>query len=379
MKLYEFESKEIVARYGIPVPRGRVVDKPEEALQVAKELRAVVLKAQVLIGGRGLAGGIKFANTPEEARDAAIELLSKSIRGEKVNKLLVEEKVCIAKELYLSLTIDRAVRKPVYIVSEMGGVEIEELAKKYPEKVYKLYVDPAIGFTEYIARNALKFLNIPWNYTQDLINIMNVMYKIMMDYDAELVEFNPLALTCDGRLIALDVKIIIDDNSLYRHPALQKLYGRDLSEYEKKAKDLGFSYVELDGDIGVVCNGAGLTMATMDSILYYGGKPANFLDLGGGAQSERIKEAVKLMLAHPKVKVLLINIFGGITRCDEAAMGIVKAVKEIGISKPIVARMLGTNEEEGKRILIEHGIQVFSEVDDAVKKAIEIAKQIPSR
>jgi succinyl-CoA synthetase beta subunit len=379
MKLYEFESKEIVARYGIPVPRGRVIDKPEEALQVAKELGAVVLKAQVLIGGRGLAGGIKFANTPEEARDIAIELLSKSIRGEKVNKLLVEEKVCMAKELYLSLTIDRAVRKPVYIVSEMGGVEIEELAKKYPEKVYKLYVDPAIGFTEYIARNALKFLNIPWNYIQDLINIMNAMCKIMMDYDAELVEFNPLALTCDGRLIALDVKIIIDDNSLYKHSALQKLYGRDLSEYEKKAKDLGFSYVELDGDIGVVCNGAGLTMATMDSILYYGGKPANFLDLGGGAQSERIKEAVKLMLAHPKVKVLLINIFGGITRCDEVAMGIVKAVKEIDISKPIVVRMLGTNEEEGKRILIEHGIQVFSEMDDAVKKAIEIAKQIPSR
>ncbi|MCC6057132.1 MAG: ADP-forming succinate--CoA ligase subunit beta, partial [Desulfurococcaceae archaeon] len=338
-----------------------------------------VLKAQVLVGGRGLAGGIKFANTPEEARDVAIELLSKSIRGEKVNKLLVEEKVCIAKELYLSLTIDRAVRKPVYIVSEMGGVEIEELAKKHPEKVYKLYVDPAIGFTEYIARNALKFLNIPWNYIQDLINIMNAMYKIMMDYDAELVEFNPLALTCDGRLVALDVKIIIDDNSLYRHPELQKLSGRDLSEYEKKAKDLGFSYVELDGDIGVICNGAGLTMATMDSILYYGGKPANFLDLGGGAQSERIKEAVKLILTHPKVKVLLINIFGGITRCDEVAMGIVKAVKETGISKPIVIRMLGTNEEEGKRILVEHGIQVFSEMDDAVKKAIEIAKQIPSR
>jgi succinyl-CoA synthetase beta subunit len=379
MKLYEFESKEIVARYGIPVPRGRVVDKPEEALQVAKELGVVVLKAQVLVGGRGLAGGIKFANTPEEARDVAIELLSKSIRGEKVNKLLVEEKVCIAKELYLSLTIDRAARKPVYIVSEMGGVEIEELAKKHPEKVYKLYVDPAIGFTEYIARNALKFLNIPWNYIQDLINIMNAMYKIMMDYDAELVEFNPLALTCDGRLVALDVKIIIDDNSLYRHPELQKLSGRDLSEYEKKAKDLGFSYVELDGDIGVICNGAGLTMATMDSILYYGDKPANFLDLGGGAQSERIKEAVKLILTHPKVKVLLINIFGGITRCDEVAMGIVKAVKETGISKPIVIRMLGTNEEEGKRILVEHGIQVFSEMDDAVKKAIEIAKQIPSR
>jgi len=200
-----------------------------------------------------------------------------------------------------------------------------------------------------------------------------------MDYDAELVEFNPLALTCDERLVAVDVKIIIDDNALYKHPELQKLYGRDLIYYERKARELGFNYVELDGDIGVVCNGAGLTMATMDTIFYYGGRPANFLDLGGGAQSERVKEAVKLILTHPKVRVLLINIFGGITRCDEVATGIVKAIKEVGINKPLVVRMLGTNEDEGRRILIEHGIHVFSEMDDAVKKAIEISKQLSFR
>jgi succinyl-CoA synthetase beta subunit len=376
MKLYEFEGKEIVARYGIPIPRGRVVDNPEEASQVAEELGAVVLKAQVLVGGRGLAGGIVFANTPEEAKRISVELLSKSIHGEKISKLLVEEKVCIAKELYLSLTIDRAVRRPVYLVSEMGGVEIEDLAKKYPEKVYKLYINPVVGYTDYIARKALKILNLSWNHLQNLTNIMSAMYRIMMDYDAELVEFNPLALTCDERLVAVDVKIIIDDNALYKHPELQKLYGRDFIEYEKKAKELGFNYVELDGDIGVVCNGAGLTMATMDTIFYYGGRPANFLDLGGGAQSERVKEAVKLILTHPKVKVLLINIFGGITRCDEVATGIVKAIKEVGINKPLVVRMLGTNEDEGRRILIEHGIHVFSEMDDAVKKATEISKQL---
>jgi succinyl-CoA synthetase beta subunit len=376
MKLYEFEGKEIVARYGIPIPRGRVVDNPEEASQVAEELGAVVLKAQVLVGGRGLAGGIVFANTPEEAKRISVELLSKSIHGEKISKLLVEEKVCIAKELYLSLTIDRAVRRPVYLVSEMGGVEIEDLAKKYPEKVYKLYINPVVGYTDYIARKALKILNLPWNHLQNLTNIMSAMYGIMMDYDAELVEFNPLALTCDERLVAVDVKIVIDDNALYKHPELQRLYGRDLTEYEKKAKELGFNYVELDGDIGVVCNGAGLTMATMDTIFYYGGRPANFLDLGGGAQSERVKEAVKLILTHPKVKVLLINIFGGITRCDEVATGIVKAIKEVGINKPLVVRMLGTNEDEGRRILIEHGIHVFSEMDGAVKKAIEISKQL---
>jgi succinyl-CoA synthetase beta subunit len=376
VRLYEFEGKEIVARYGISIPRGRVVDNPEEASQITEELGAVVLKAQVLVGGRGLAGGIGFANTPEEAKRISVELLSKSIHGEKINKLLVEEKVCIAKELYLSLTVDRAVRRPVYLVSEMGGVEIEDLAKKYPEKVYKLYINPVVGYTDYIARKALKILNLSWNHLQNLTNIMSAMYRIMMDYDAELVEFNPLALTCDERLVAVDVKIIIDDNALYKHPELQKLYGRDFIEYEKKAKELGFNYVELDGDIGVVCNGAGLTMATMDTIFYYGGRPANFLDLGGGAQSERVKEAVKLILTHPKVKVLLINIFGGITRCDEVATGIVKAIKEVGINKPLVVRMLGTNEDEGRRILIEHGIHVFSEMDDAVKKATEISKQL---
>jgi len=376
LKLYEYEAKEIARRYNIPVPRGKPVSTPEEAQQVASELGGqVVIKAQVLVGGRGLAGGVKFASTPGEAREVAAKLLSTEIRGLKVSTVLVEEKICISRELYLSLVIDRAARKPVFLISEMGGVEIEELARKYPDKIKKIYIDPEVGYSSYMSRIAVDVLNLPWSSIGELDSIMKSMYKIMIDYDAELVEFNPLVYTCDGKLIAVDAKITIDDNSLFKHPELQALYGREYSEYERKAKELGFSYVELDGDIGVISNGAGLTMATMDSILYYGGKPANFLDIGGGASRDRVKEAVKLMLLHPRPRVLLVNIFGGITRCDEVAMGIIEALRETGSTKPIVVRMLGTNEEEGRRILIENDIEVYVEMDDAVKKAVELAKR----
>jgi succinyl-CoA synthetase beta subunit len=372
LKLYEYEAKEIASRYGIPVPRGKLARTPDEAYIVASELGSTVIKAQVLVGGRGLAGGVKIAQTPWEAREAAFKLLESSIRGVKVNIVLVEEKICVSRELYLSLTIDRAMRKPVFLVSEMGGVEIEDLARKYPGKVHRIHVDPEVGYSDYMSRIALSALNLPWSSLSELSSIMKSMYRIMVEYDAELVEFNPLAYSCEGKLIALDAKIIIDDNSLPRHPDLQELYGRELTSYEKKARELGFSYVELDGDIGVISNGAGLTMATMDSILFYGGKPANFLDIGGGASRERVREAVKLMLNHPRTRVLLVNIFGGITRCDEVALGIIEALKEVSQVKPIVVRMLGTNEEEGRRILLEQGISVFVEMDDAVKTAVNL-------
>jgi len=254
----------------------------------------------------------------------------------------------------------------------MGGVEIEYLARNYPGKVHRIHVYPEVGYSDYMSRIALSALNLPWSSLSELSSIMKSMYRIMVEYDAELVEFNPLAYSCEGKLIALDAKIIIDDNSLPRHPDLQELYGRELTSYEKKARELGFSYVELDGDIGVISNGAGLTMATMDSILFYGGKPANFLDIGGGASRERVREAVKLMLNHPRTRVLLVNIFGGITRCDEVALGIIEALKEVSQVKPIVVRMLGTNEEEGRRILLEQGISVFVEMDDAVKTAVNL-------
>lgn len=372
MKLYEYEAKEIASRYGIPVPRGKLARTPDEAYIVASELGSTVIKAQVLVGGRGLAGGVKIAQTPWEAREAAFKLLESSIRGVKVNIVLVEEKICVSRELYLSLTIDRAMRKPVFLVSEMGGVEIEDLARKYPGKVHRIHVDPEVGYSDYMSRIALSALNLPWSSLSELSSIMKSMYRIMVEYDAELVEFNPLAYSCESKLIALDAKIIIDDNSLPRHPDLQELYGRELTSYEKKARELGFSYVELDGDIGVISNGAGLTMATMDSILFYGGKPANFLDIGGGASRERVREAVKLMLNHPRTRVLLVNIFGGITRCDEVALGIIEALKEVSQVKPIVVRMLGTNEEEGRRILLEQGISAFVEMDDAVKTAVNL-------
>lgn len=375
MKLYEYEAKKIISRYGIPIPRGSVVNSVEEVEVVARDLGPVVLKAQVLVGGRGLAGGIRFANTPEEARRGVEILLNTSIRGEKVSAVLVEEKMCISRELYLSLFIDRAARKPIYLVSDIGGVEIEELAKKHPERVYRIYIDPEIGYSDYMSRIALKSLGLPWGNLGELSSIMKTMYRVMVDYDAELVEFNPLALTCDGKLVALDAKIIVDDNSLFKHIELQALRGRELGEYEKKARELGFSYVELDGDIGVISNGAGLTMATMDSILYYGGRPANFLDIGGGASRDRVREAVKIMLKHPKSSVILINIFGGITRCDEVALGIVEAIEETGFIKPIIVRMLGTNEEEGRRILRGKNIDVYVEMDDAVRAAVDLSKR----
>uniref|UniRef100_A0A7C4D7V3 Succinate--CoA ligase [ADP-forming] subunit beta n=1 Tax=Staphylothermus marinus TaxID=2280 RepID=A0A7C4D7V3_STAMA len=375
MKLYEYEAKNIVKQYGIPIPRGELVDNPDKVREIARSFKgSVVIKSQVLVGGRGLAGGIKSADNPDEAYDIALKLLGSSIRGEVVKQVLVEEKICFEKEYYLSLTVDRSARTLVYLASQLGGVEIEDLVRKHPDKLLKISIDPLIGYKSHYSRIVAMFLNIPRDYWNQIDSIMKSMYNIMIDYDAELVEFNPLAWKCDGGLIALDAKIIVDDNSLYKHPDLLQKYGRELGLYEKKARELGFSYVELDGDIGVIANGAGLTMATMDTILLYGGKPANFLDVGGGASRDRVREAVKLLLTHPHVKVLLINIFGGITRCDEVAHGIVEAYNEVKTNIPLVIRLLGTNEEEGRRILADYGFNVYSEIDDAVKKAIELVQ-----
>ncbi|MEM0380353.1 MAG: ADP-forming succinate--CoA ligase subunit beta [Desulfurococcaceae archaeon] len=375
MKLYEYEAKNIVKQYGIPIPRGELADNPDKVREIARSFKgSVVIKSQVLVGGRGLAGGIKSADNPDEAYDIAFKLLGSSIRGEVVKQVLVEEKICFEKEYYLSLTVDRSARTLVYLASQLGGVEIEDLVRKHPDKLLKISIDPLIGYKSHYSRIVAMFLNIPRDYWNQIDSIMKSMYNIMIDYDAELVEFNPLAWKCDGGLIALDAKIIVDDNSLYKHPDLLQKYGRELGLYEKKARELGFSYVELDGDIGVIANGAGLTMATMDTILLYGGKPANFLDVGGGASRDRVREAVKLLLTHPHVKVLLINIFGGITRCDEVAHGIVEAYNEVKTNIPLVIRLLGTNEEEGRRILADYGFNVYSEIDDAVKKAIELVQ-----
>lgn len=373
MKLYEYEAKEIVSKYGIPVPKGRVASNPDEARSAALEIGLpVVIKSQVLVGGRGLAGGIRFASTLEEVVREASELLSSEIKGEKVEKILVEEMIRVEREIYLSLTIDRYSRTPIYLISTLGGVDIEKLVKEHPDKLLKLNVNPFTGYKSFYSRVAARFLELPFESLNTLDLIMGAMYRVMLDYDAELVEFNPLALVRGGGLVALDAKLIIDDNSLWKHPGLVEKYSRELSFYEKKARELGFSYVELTGDVGIIANGAGLTMATMDTISLYGIKPANFLDVGGGASADKVYEAVKLLLEHPRVKALLINIFGGITRCDEIARGVVRALQTIGFSKPIVVRMLGTNEEEGRRILNEKGVQVFSELEDAIRSLKEM-------
>jgi len=375
--LYEYEAKEIFSKYGIPVPKGRVCNSPEEVYDAACEIGGpVVVKAQVLVAGRGKAGGILKAQTPEEAKSKAERLLGSEIKGLKVSKVLVEELVDIEKELYLSITIDRFHRAPTILASTEGGVDIEEIASKEPWKIIKRQIDPLVGFKPYIARGIAYELGLSKEQVTTITHILSSMYKIMEDYDCELVESNPFAILKDGRLMAVDARIIVDDNAIFKHKDLlekMKEY-RDMSPLEVEAKEKGFSYVEVDGDIGIIGNGAGLTMATMDMVKLFGGLPANFLDIGGGARRETVKEAVKILLKHPKVKAIFINVLGGITRCDEVAKGIVEALKELKSKKPIVVRMMGTNEEEGKNILKEAGINAYESMEEAAKAVVQLVK-----
>ncbi len=374
MKLYEYEGMELFRRYGVPVPRFEVVSEPEEAARAAERLGGrVVVKAQVLVGGRGKAGGVRLAGTPAEAREHAQGILGMEIRGEKVERLVVAEAVDIVKELYLSIIIDRSIGAPLILASPEGGVDIEELARTRPERILKTPVEPLVGLKSYHIRRIAKFLELPQDAQKQISQIITGLYRLFIDYDCELAEINPLVVKGDGGLLAIDSKVIIDDNALYRHPELQERMGREMDEYETESRRLGFSYVELDGNIGVICNGAGLTMATMDTVLVLGGKPANFLDIGGGARADRVEGAVSLLLRHPKVKILFINILGGITRCDEVARGIVNALRKSGLEKEMVVRLKGTNEEEGRRILEENGIYVLEEMDEAARKAVELA------
>ncbi|RLF00977.1 MAG: ADP-forming succinate--CoA ligase subunit beta [Thermoprotei archaeon] len=374
MKLYEYQAREIYMKYGIPVPKGEVASSPQEVRRIAEKLGSpVVIKAQILVAGRGKAGGILFAETPEEAEKISRNLLGKKIKGCVVKKVLVVEKVQFEKEYFLSITVDRDNRVYCFLVSRRGGVNVEELAKKHPEDLLRVNINPLVGLLDYQIRKILSFLSLTSNQKKDLYKIIKAMYEIMRKYDCELVEINPLAVTTRGDLIALDTRMIIDDNSKYRHPDIEEPE-EEYTEYEKIAKEKGFSYVELDGDIGVIGNGAGLTMATMDLVFHYGGRPANFLDIGGGARAERVKEAVKVLLQHPRVKVILVNILGGITRCDEVAKGIVAAVKEASVEKPIFVRMMGTNEEEGKRILRSAGINVYESMEEAALAAVKVVR-----
>ncbi|MCS7127256.1 MAG: ADP-forming succinate--CoA ligase subunit beta [Thaumarchaeota archaeon] len=372
MKLYEHEAVELFNRYNIPAPKSFLASTPEEARRAVERLGGqAVLKAQVLVGGRGKAGGIRAVRSPEEAEAVARELLSMRIRGEAVRRLLVAELVRVSRELYLSLTVDRTNRGHVLLASPMGGVDIEEIAATHPDRILRLTLSPLVGIRDYHVRKVHSFLGVPGELAGDLSRTLRGLYSLYADYGCELAEINPLAVTEDGRLLALDAKVIVDDN-FARVNGLKFERERDLEEV---ARELGFSYVELDGNIGVICNGAGLTMATMDLVKHYGGRPANFLDIGGGADAKRVESAVSLLLSKESVKVVFVNVLGGITRCDEVATGLVRALKSSGRDVKLVVRLVGTREEEGQRILKENGYEYFRSMEEAARRAVELARE----
>jgi succinyl-CoA synthetase beta subunit len=379
LKLFEYEAKNILAKYGVPVPQGGLASDPHQSREVAARLNMpVAVKAQVLVAGRGKAGGILFASSVEETERTAEKLLNTQIKGIPVKSVWVEEKIQVKRELYFGLTTDRFRQQYVAIASGVGGMDIEEVASKTPERVIATPINPNFGFHPFQARQIAKRMGYSGTQISELGRIIEKLYLVGMDYDTELIEMNPLVETSDGKFLAADARMIIDDNALFRHQEYRKklLEGEsELSPQEVEAVKNDLAYVKLEGDIGVIGNGAGLVMATLDTIQYYGGKPANFLDVGGGAPSEKTALALKIVLSDAKVRVLFINILGGITRCDEVAKGILEAKEKVGVTKPLVIRLMGTNEEEGKRILTEAGIDVLESMEEAAQRAVEISKK----
>jgi succinyl-CoA synthetase beta subunit len=377
VKLHEYQAKEFFKNHGIPVPKGEVARSPEEAYRIASEIgKEVVVKAQVHVGGRGKAGGVKLAKNSDEAKEKAAAILGMDIKGLTVDKILVAEAVNIAEEYYVGLLIDRRSQKPVIMVSPAGGVDIEQVAKETPEKIFKAVIDPRYGLHSYLSLGLAMRLNEDVKKARVISRIMKALYSTFIHIDASLVEINPLVLTEDGEIWAIDAKINIDDSGLSKHPEVEKL--RDIESelpQEIKARESDLSYVKLDGNVGCVVNGAGLAMATMDLIKHYGGEPANFLDIGGSSSPEKVLAALEIIFADPNVKVLLFNIFGGITRCDDVANGIVRALEKLEEKPPLVIRLTGTNEEEGVRILEEKGISATNSMDEAVKKAVELSEK----
>jgi succinyl-CoA synthetase beta subunit len=375
LKIHEYQAKEVLARYDIPVQEGYVATTPAEAEAIAQRIgRMVVVKAQVHAGGRGKAGGVKLAQTPTEARDKAAAILGMQIKGITVKKALVTVAADIAHEYYLGVVLDRASKRVMLIGSAEGGVEIEETAKTTPEKIIRIAADPALGLGDYQARELAFAMQIPAALQRDFLKIVHGLYNAFVATDASLAEINPLVITQDGKLEALDAKIVLDDNALYRHPDLEAY--RDLNEEEPAeitAREANLSYVKLDGNIGCMVNGAGLAMSTMDTIKLYGGEPANFLDVGGSADAARVTNALRIILSDPHVKAILFNIFGGIVRCDEVAKGIIIGLKEVQTDVPLVIRLVGTNQAEGRRILSEANLIALDNMDEAVKKVVEVA------
>ncbi len=392
MNIHEYQAKEILAKYGVAVPRGQIAFTPTEAEEIAKEFlkegggAVCAVKAQIHAGGRGKAGGVKLAVTHQEAKKHASEILGKVLvthqtgpQGKEVKKVLVEEGSKIEREFYLGVVLDRARQRVCMMASSEGGVEIEEVASKSPEKIFKQYIDPAVGLQPFQARNLAFALGLKKPLTGKAVKFMSALYNAFVSTDSSMAEINPLVVTADGDILALDAKISFDDNGLFRHKDIEEM--RDLDEEDLKevaASRFNLNYVSLDGSIGCMVNGAGLAMATMDIIKLYGGNPANFLDVGGGATREQVIVAFKLIMSDPNVKALLVNIFGGIMRCDIIAEGIVEAAKDVGINAPLVVRLQGTNVEKGREILKGSGLNVISaeRMDEAAEKVVEAAKGV---
>jgi len=384
MNVHEYQGKEVLKQYGVAVPNGRVAFTPEEAVEAARALGGElwVVKAQIHAGGRGKAGGVKLARSLDEVCAYAEELLGKVLvthqtgpEGKEVKRLLIEEGCKIEKEYYVGMVVDRSKGRVTMMASEEGGTEIEEVAAKTPEKIFKETIDPAVGLLPFQARRLAYAINIPRDRVNQAVKFMMGLYQAFVDKDCSLAEINPLVTTADGRVMALDAKLNFDDNALYRHPDIVEL--RDLDEEDPKeveASKYDLNYIALDGNIGCMVNGAGLAMATMDIIKHYGGEPANFLDVGGGATTEKVTEAFKIILADPNVKGILVNIFGGIMKCDVIATGVVEAAKQVGLDRPLVVRLEGTNVEKGKQILNESGLEIVAadSMADAAQKIVSL-------
>ncbi|PKN99874.1 MAG: ADP-forming succinate--CoA ligase subunit beta [Chloroflexi bacterium HGW-Chloroflexi-4] len=379
MKLQEYQSKILFTMYGIPVPNGRIAESISEVKQISEELGGmVVIKAQVLTGGRGKAGGVRIAKTISEAEEYAGQILGNKINGLLVRKVLVDEIVSIDKEIYLSIANDRNTQKPVLMASSFGGMEIEEVSRNNPERIIKRVIDPLLGLRDYQLRDVAINIDLDRSYWQDFSNIINQLWKVYVDSDASLVEINPLVITSEKKLIALDAKIVLDDNALFRHPNLSDFRDKNAEPpTEIQGRKIGVSFIKMEGNIGCLVNGAGLAMATMDIIKELGGEAANFLDIGGGANAKKVEDSLRLILSDEKVKAILINVFGGITRCDEVARGILSAFKELQTKIPVVVRLVGTNDEEGLHLLEGSELIPAKSLHEAaaiaVRKAAEVA------
>jgi succinyl-CoA synthetase beta subunit len=380
MKLHEYQAKEMLAKYGVPVNEGHVADTVEEVAEIARRIgRPVMIKAQVMMGGRGKAGGVKYSKDAEAARENAANILGRVLKneqnpkGEEVKRVLVADAADIAKEYYLGATVDRGSKSIVVMGSSEGGVEIEQVAKDNPEAIIKVNVDPLLGILDYQARELAFGMGLG-EHTRDFTRIAKGLVRVLIEHDASLVEINPLALTTDNRLLALDAKMVLDDNALFRQQWAEEMRDpAEEEESERQAREAGISFVKLDGTIGCMVNGAGLAMATMDTIKEYGGSPANFLDIGGGAREDKVEAALRIILSDPNVKSVMFNIFGGITRGDDVARGIVKVLGQMKPDVPMVVRLVGTNAEEGRRILEDANLTAAKTLDEAAQKAVELA------